>query len=171
MAAPVTSKRAIRYCVAHDLRQAAPRADLLRHSIPNGDPAAIFDRALSLLLADLERAKLAATARPRAARPGAVGWQVQLHRSLAAGSFSLVASAETYLSGAVGKRWALGDEVWITLSPDEHRDDLTIPRFKAAVLSGRVVDEHDKPVVGFWVEAWPRGNGTSGQSGPSLLGS
>ena len=42
--------------------------DLLRHSIPNGDPAAIFDRALTLLLVDLEKAKLAATDRPRAAR-------------------------------------------------------------------------------------------------------
>ena len=47
--------------------------DLLRHSIPNGDPAAIFDRALTLLLADLERAKLAATARPRAARRAPAG--------------------------------------------------------------------------------------------------
>ena len=47
--------------------------NLLRHSLPNGDPAAILDRALSLLLADLERAKLAATTRPRAARPPASG--------------------------------------------------------------------------------------------------
>ena len=39
--------------------------DLLRHSIPNGDPAAIFDRALTLLLAQLERRKCAATDRPR----------------------------------------------------------------------------------------------------------
>jgi protocatechuate 3,4-dioxygenase beta subunit len=77
-------------------------------------------------------------------------------RSLAAGSFSILASAETYLTGAVGKRRAGGEEVWITLSPDEHRDDLTIPMFKSATLFGRVVDEHDKPVVGFWVEAWPR---------------
>jgi hypothetical protein len=46
----------------HKLRQVQ---DLLRHTIPNGDPAAIFDRALTLLLADLERKKLAATARPR----------------------------------------------------------------------------------------------------------
>ena len=44
--------------------------DLLRHSIPNGEPAAIFDRALTLLLADLERVKLASTARP-APRGGA----------------------------------------------------------------------------------------------------
>jgi len=42
--------------------------DLLRHSIPNGDLAAIFDRALTLLVTDLKRAKLAATARPRATR-------------------------------------------------------------------------------------------------------
>lgn len=75
---------------------------------------------------------------------------------LAAGSFSIVASAETYLNGAVGKRRAFGEEVWITLSRDEHHDDLTIPMFKAAMLSGRVVDEHAKPVEGFWVEAWPR---------------
>jgi hypothetical protein len=42
--------------------------DLLRHSIPTGDPAAIFDRALSLLLTNLEKAKLAATERPRETR-------------------------------------------------------------------------------------------------------
>jgi hypothetical protein len=47
--------------------------DLLRHSIPNGDPALIFDRALTVLLADLEHAKIAATARPRAGRPPASG--------------------------------------------------------------------------------------------------
>jgi 5-hydroxyisourate hydrolase-like protein (transthyretin family) len=75
---------------------------------------------------------------------------------LAAGRFSIEASAETYLRGDLGKRRVLGDAVWIALSDDEHRDDLTIPMFKAAALSGRVVDEHDNPVVGFWVEAWPR---------------
>ena len=47
--------------------------DLLRHSIPNGDPAAIFDRALTMLLGDLEQAEIAATARPRTARPTAAG--------------------------------------------------------------------------------------------------
>jgi hypothetical protein len=40
--------------------------DLLRHSIPTGDPAAIFDRALTLLIEDLEKRKLAAAMRPRA---------------------------------------------------------------------------------------------------------
>ena len=50
---------------AHDnLRRAQ---DLLRHVIPNGDPAAIFERALSLLVDDLERKKLAAAKHPRPA--------------------------------------------------------------------------------------------------------
>jgi hypothetical protein len=42
--------------------------DLLRHVLPTGDVAAIVERALALLVADLERKKTAATTRPRAAR-------------------------------------------------------------------------------------------------------
>jgi hypothetical protein len=42
--------------------------DLLRHSLPNGDPAAIFDRALTALLADLQKKRLAFTDRPRPTR-------------------------------------------------------------------------------------------------------
>src|SRR4029079_2668909 len=41
--------------------------DLLRHSVPDGDPAAIVERALGVLLAELERKKFAKTDRPRAA--------------------------------------------------------------------------------------------------------
>jgi hypothetical protein len=43
--------------------------DLLRHTIPNGDVAAIFDRALTLLVDHLERIKLARTTRPRTSKP------------------------------------------------------------------------------------------------------
>ena len=39
--------------------------DLLRHVIPTGDPAAVFDRGLTVLLADL-MTKMAATERPAA---------------------------------------------------------------------------------------------------------
>ena len=54
---------------AHDkLRRAQ---DLLRHSIPTGDPAAIFERALTMLLDDLEKRKLAAASRPCARQPAA----------------------------------------------------------------------------------------------------
>ena len=71
--APVAPERyRVQFTVTRETHDKLRRVqDLLRHSIPNGDPAAIFDRALTLLVADLEKAKLAATARPRAARsPG-----------------------------------------------------------------------------------------------------
>jgi hypothetical protein len=42
--------------------------DLLRREIPDGDPGAIFDRALTLLLEDVARKKLALTAQPRNGR-------------------------------------------------------------------------------------------------------
>jgi hypothetical protein len=46
---------------------------LMRHVNPTGDAAVIFDRALTLLLEDLERRKVAATTRPRAARAASAG--------------------------------------------------------------------------------------------------
>jgi hypothetical protein len=42
--------------------------DLLRHAVPSGDTAQVFDRALTALLEDLVRSKFAATDHPRAAR-------------------------------------------------------------------------------------------------------
>jgi hypothetical protein len=42
---------------------------LLRREIPNGDPGAIFDRALTVLLEKVEKTKLAAAAKPRPDRP------------------------------------------------------------------------------------------------------
>lgn len=42
--------------------------DLLRHAVPTGDPAVIFKRALTLLLAELQRTKFAAAAHPRRVR-------------------------------------------------------------------------------------------------------
>jgi hypothetical protein len=43
---------------------------LLRREIPNGDPAAIFDRAVTLLLEKVEREKIGAAKKPRPIRPG-----------------------------------------------------------------------------------------------------
>jgi hypothetical protein len=43
---------------------------LLRREVPDGDPAAIFDRAVTLLLEKVEKAKLGAAAKPRLIRPG-----------------------------------------------------------------------------------------------------
>ena len=47
--------------------------DLLRHTIPTGDPAEIFDHALTLLLDALERRRCAATASPRRSREATPG--------------------------------------------------------------------------------------------------
>lgn len=47
--------------------------DLLRHSVPSGDPAVICDRALTLLLRDLERRKLATVEHARADGTAAPG--------------------------------------------------------------------------------------------------
>ncbi len=59
----------VQFTVSRDtydkLRQAQ---DLLRHMMPDGDPAAIFDRALTLLIADLSKTKFAAADRPRTGR-------------------------------------------------------------------------------------------------------
>jgi 5-methylcytosine-specific restriction endonuclease McrA len=64
----------VQFTVTRETHDKLRRAqNLLRHSIPNVDPAAIFDRALTVLLGDLERAKCAATDRPRAARPAPWG--------------------------------------------------------------------------------------------------
>jgi 5-methylcytosine-specific restriction endonuclease McrA len=56
----------IRMTVDEETQQKFVRArDLLRHVVPDGDPGAIFDRALTLLLAQLERRKTGSAARPR----------------------------------------------------------------------------------------------------------
>jgi hypothetical protein len=53
--------------ISHDTHTKLRRAqDLLRHTTPAGDVATILDRALTLLLADLEHRRCAATPAPRA---------------------------------------------------------------------------------------------------------
>jgi len=44
--------------------------ELLRHQLPDGSVAGVLERALELLVRTLEKRKLAATDRPRAAKPG-----------------------------------------------------------------------------------------------------
>ena len=57
----------IQFTVTRETHDKLRRAqDLLRHAIPDGDPAAIFDRAVTLLIEDVERRKLAGVAKPRA---------------------------------------------------------------------------------------------------------
>lgn len=59
--------------------------DLLRHVVPNGDVGTIVDRALVLLIADLERKKLAQVTRPRRARklsPGSRHIPAEIRRAV-----------------------------------------------------------------------------------------
>jgi len=59
----------VQFTVSSDTRAKLVRVqDLMRHIVPDGDVAAIFDRALSLLLEDLERRKVGAAKHPREAR-------------------------------------------------------------------------------------------------------
>jgi hypothetical protein len=56
----------VQFTAGEELRTKIVRAQaLLRHQVRDGDLAAIFDRAMTLLLGDLERIRFAAAARPR----------------------------------------------------------------------------------------------------------
>jgi hypothetical protein len=66
---PLTPERyKIQITVSRKTYEELRRAqDLLRHAIPHGDPAIIFERALSLLVENLERKRTGKAAHPRAA--------------------------------------------------------------------------------------------------------
>jgi len=65
--APLAPERyRVQFTVGADTHEKLRKAqDLLRREIPDGDPGAIFDRALTLLLEDVARKKMAMTRRPR----------------------------------------------------------------------------------------------------------
>jgi hypothetical protein len=66
---PLSSDRyLLRVTLSADAHAKLKRAqDLMRHSDPGGDPAAIVEKALDLLVADLERRRLAHVTKPRPA--------------------------------------------------------------------------------------------------------
>jgi hypothetical protein len=67
--APIAPERyKVQLTVGRETHAKLRRAqDLLRHSIPTGDPAEIFDRALTLLVEHLEKQKYAATTKAHSA--------------------------------------------------------------------------------------------------------
>ena len=73
MVAPLAPERyKVQFTIGQETREKLQLAqDLLRREIPSGDPAAIFDRALTLLLNDVAKKKLAQTRQPRPAKPRA----------------------------------------------------------------------------------------------------
>jgi hypothetical protein len=84
VAAPVSSRPVvaalaperykIQFTVSREVHDKLRHAqDMLRHVVPTGDVAVLFDRALSALIEQLEKQKCAATSLPRAPRAGAPG--------------------------------------------------------------------------------------------------
>jgi hypothetical protein len=71
LVAPLSPTRyLIKVTVSDGTYQKLERArDLLKHVIPTGDPAEVLDRALTLLVADLEGRRLATTGRPTRPAP------------------------------------------------------------------------------------------------------
>jgi len=68
--APTSSERYLLRVTLSDAAHAHLRRaqDLMRHSILNGDPAIVVERALELLVEDLERRRMGRVARPKPAR-------------------------------------------------------------------------------------------------------
>ena len=73
--APIAAKRyLLKVTIGQETHDKLQRARaLLRHAIPDGDPALILDRALTLLLERTERAKCGAASLPRSPRAAAGG--------------------------------------------------------------------------------------------------
>ncbi len=66
IAALAPERYKIQFTASREVHDKLRRAqDLLRHAIPDGDVAAVVERALTLLVEELERRKLAAVKRPR----------------------------------------------------------------------------------------------------------
>jgi hypothetical protein len=76
--------------------------DLLRHAVPNGDPAEIFDRALTALLDELGKRRFAATQQPRGSRE--VGAGSRRSPAVGAGSYIAPVGARPRTIPAVVKR-------------------------------------------------------------------
>src|SRR5882672_951601 len=68
----------VKFTVSRGMREKlALASDLMRHANPRGDLSVVFERALDLLVADLEKRKQGRTKRPHGERRGRVGARVR----------------------------------------------------------------------------------------------
>ena len=87
VAAPLSPERfKIQFTASREFHDKLRRVQaLLRHAVPNGDPAEILEPALDLLLADVEKRKLGLTQQPRTPRglqPGSRGIPAAVKREV-----------------------------------------------------------------------------------------
>jgi hypothetical protein len=60
----------VQFTIGQETREKLRRLQaLLRREVPDGDPGVLFDRAITVLLAQVERRKLGLTAKPRSPSP------------------------------------------------------------------------------------------------------
>jgi 5-methylcytosine-specific restriction endonuclease McrA len=106
--------------------------DLLRHAVPSGDPAEIVDRALTVLLAQVERRKLAAVAPPRPpkARPSTA----KVGRAISRKSQTLGTSAAGG-DNVTGETSAVSGTDTIAIVPHVRDADPAIPTPSGVVAS------------------------------------
>jgi hypothetical protein len=81
---------------------------------------------------------------------------------LSAGVVTMTATRLGFLPGAFGQRRPGGAGAELELQPGDQRDDVTIPMWKPAAVTGTVTDEAGEPVVGITVNVIKR-TVTSGQ--------
>ena len=128
--------------------------DMLRHAIPSGDEAAILDRALTVLLAELAKKKFAATENPHPGPKTAPGsrhipaevrravWQRDLGRCAFVGTDGRRCTERVFLEFHHVEPYAVGGEATIgnvQLRCRRHNG------YEARVFFGR---EHPRPATG-----------------------
>lgn len=81
---------------------------------------------------------------------------------LPGGAFSITASKPGYMNGAYGRRMPVtpspgaAPPAPLVLAVGEQRSDVTVSLWKYGVIGGRVVDEHDEPMIGVQVRVLRR---------------
>jgi len=99
--------------------------DMLRHSLPSGDDAAVLDRALTALLTELARKKFGATEKPRGSRKPSNGsrhipaevrravWVRDLGRCAFVGKSGRRCNERAFVEFHPAKPWAVGGEATV----------------------------------------------------------
>jgi protocatechuate 3,4-dioxygenase beta subunit len=77
-------------------------------------------------------------------------------RNLPAGALTITVQKPGYLEGAYGRLRPEGSSRPVELEEGERRDDVAIRLFRPAVITGRLVDDRNEPVVGADVRAYRR---------------
>lgn len=124
--APLSPERyGLRFTVSKATHDKLRRVQtLLRPEIPDGDPGAIFDRALTVLLREVEKQKTAATTKPRPPRAAAPG-----SRHIPAHVERTVRARDEERCGFVGKSGRCTETAFLELhhiQPHAHQGPATV---------------------------------------------